>query len=430
LRALNAHARLGLVPFFWSQTLRKAWLVCCAIGLSPTAYAQELSFSEALANASVDGPTIDAGAARVEAARRERRAAGRLPDPALVLAYENFPITGPDRLRLNRDEMTMSRVGLMQEMPSGAERRARRAVADANIARADAGLEVARLEARLGAADAWIKLYYAERRLSLLERLSGEARAWAEASRARLSAGGGSIDDAIEAEIDAARTEDRRGEAHAAMIASRAELRRWIGSSADRSLDASAPAFAIHPEHLRDQVSRHPALAAFAAERGAAEAELRGARAERWPDWSWEISYGRRAPELEDMASIEIRIGLPLLQSWRQGPVIDARRADLNRVTAERAALEREHLALLEAQLAEHRALSANVARARDTRLVLARRRAEAAQGAYAGGASSVADLFTAREQALEAELDVLDLEERLARIGAALTLQYLEQTP
>lgn len=410
--------------------MRKAWLFICAVGLSPAAYAQDLSFSEAIAQAGVEGPTIEAGAAGVEAARRERRAAGRLPDPALVLAYDNVPITGPDRLRLNRDEMTMSRVGIMQEMPSGAERGAERAVADANIARANAGLQIARLEARLGAADAWIKLYYAERRLIVLARLAAEARASAEAARARLAAGATGVDDALAAEVEAARVEDREGEARAAVASARADLRRWVGAAADEPLAEAAPTFAIDPTFLRDHIRHHPELAAFGAERAAADAELRRARAERWPDWSWEVSYGRRAPELEDMASVELRIGLPLLQPWRQGPVIDARRADVNRVGAERAAAEREHLAMLETGLAEYEAASANLARARDTRLPRARQRAEAAVAAYGAGTSTIATLILARGQALEAEMDVIELEERVAAFGAALTLQYSGAQP
>ncbi len=410
--------------------MRKAWLMCCAIGLAPVAHAQELSFFDAVAQASADGPTIEAGALRVEAARRERRAAGRLPDPELVLAYDNVPVTGPDRYRLGRDEMTMQRVGIMQEMPSGAERGALRAAADAQIDRAGAALEVARLDAQLGAADAWIKLYYAERRLVVLDRLAREARASADAARARLAAGAAGVDDALAAEIDAARTEDRKDEAEATVVSARAELRRWIGTTADEPLADAAPTFALDAVLLRGHIQHHPALAAFAAERTSAEAGVRMARAERWPDWSWEVSYGRRAPELEDMASVELRIGLPLLQPWRQGPVIDARRADVSRVGAERAAVEREHLAMLEARLAQHQALSANLARARNTRLPLAQQRAEAAVEAYGAGTQTIAILIAARGQALEAEMDVLDLGERVAGLGAALTLQYSGVAP
>jgi len=410
--------------------MRIAWALACAAVLAPAAYAQDLSFNEALERAASGGPTIVARRAALDAAERGIGPAGALPDPELVLAIENVPATGPDRYRLDRDEMTMQRVGVMQEMPSFAELGARRAMARAEADRAGAGLEVGRLEARLGAAQAWIGLYYAERRAALLQRLVSEARASAEAARGRLASGAGSVDEAVAAEVEAARFEDRAAEAGASVISMRAELRRWIGAAADEPLSDEAPAFVIDAVMLRHHLRRHPALAAYEAETEIAQAGLRMARAERWPDWSWELSYGRRDPALEDMASVEVRVGLPLFQAWRQGPLIDARRADVARAGAERDATLREHEAMLEAGVAQHAALTASVARARDVRVPLSRQRAEAASGAFAAGNASLPALIAARRDALEAELDLIMLEERLALTGAGLTLQYAEAAP
>jgi outer membrane protein TolC len=318
----------------------------------------------------------------------------------------------------------------MQDMPSGAERRARRAMAEAEAGRAEAGLDLARLEARLGAARAWITTYYAARRVEILSALAREARASAQAARGRLAAGGASVDAAIVAEIEAARMEDRSADAAAAVIAARAELRRWIGDGADDPLASGEPQFAIDAEHMRAHLLRHPALRAFQAEAIAAEAGVRMARAERIPDWSWTAMYQRRDDAYGDMASVEVRIGLPLFQAWRQGPVVEARRSDQSRVASEGVAAEREHLAVLEAGLADYAATTANLDRARGTRLPLARQRAEAAAGAFSAGTMSADALIAARRDALEAELDVIGLSERRALLGAALTLQYAEATP
>ena len=156
----------------------------------------------------------------------------------------------------------------------------------------------------------------------------------------------------------------------------------------------------------------------------------RGAHSETRSDWSWEASYGRRDPSFGDLASVGVRIGLPLFQGSRQKPIVEARRFDAARVVSEREAALREHTALLEQRLAEYAALSANLTRARDVRLPLARQRAAAAIGAHGAGAGSVTQLIDARAAALEAEIDVVNLEERLALIGAALTLEYGETTP
>ncbi|MBI3438528.1 MAG: TolC family protein [Proteobacteria bacterium] len=408
--------------------MRRAWLLCCAIGLAPAAHAQQLSFSDAVAQAAASGPTIDAGSAALSAAQHARRAAGRLPDPELVLGLENVPVSGPDRYRLDRDQMTMARVGVMQSMPSAAVRSAERAAADADTERATSELGVARLTARVGAADAWIRLFFATRRQAVFNRLAVEARASAQAARARLAAGGSGVDDALAAQIDATRVEDRESEANAAVAAARADLERWIGPEGEEPLSDVPPVFAVDPDMLREQLDHHPELAALGAERANAAAEIGLARARTHPDWSWEVAYGRRDPSFGDMASVEVRVSLPLFQGDRQRPLIQARQADLARAEAERAAAVREHLARLESQLAEYQALAANLARARETLLPLAQRRAAAAAGAHAAGALSTTGLIAARAQALEAEMEVIDLQERIASLGAALTLQYGEQ--
>jgi outer membrane protein TolC len=333
-----------------------------------------------------------------------------------------------DRYRLDRDEMTMQRIGIMQEMPSGLG--ARRSMAEAEADRAGADLALAELEARLGAAQAWISLHYVERRAEALQALAEEAVAAAGAARGRLAAGAGTVDETIAAEIEAARLADRLAELAAARVRARGELRRWIGAAADQELAAAAPEFAVDAGQMRERLRRHPALGAYRAEIGAAQAGLAMARAERRPDWSWGLTYGRRDPSFGDMASIEVRVGLPLFQPWRQGPLVDARRADVARAEADTHAAEREYSANLETQLAEYDALSANLERARSVRLPFAVQRAEAAAGAFAAGRASAAELIEARRARLEAELEAIELEERRALVGAQLTLQYGESLP
>lgn len=407
----------------------RAWLLAAFVGVAPAAAAQSLSYDAALLRAE-QGPLVRARTAALTAAQREIGPASALPDPQLVLGLENVPVTGPDRLRLQRDDMTMQRIAVMQEMPSFAELGARRSIANAEAERARAGLELGRLQARLGAAQAWIGSYYAQRRVAVLERLEREARALSESNRSRLSSGAGGVGDLIAAEVEAARIQDRQAEAVASAAAMRAELGRWTGEAADIALADEAPAFDIDAQILQERLGRHPALVAAEAETNLADAELRMAEAERWPDWSWELSYGRRQPELEDMASVEVRIGLPLFQPWRQGPRVQSRRADVERTEAEREAMTREYASTLQAGLARYEALTASAQRARDVRAPLARQGAEAAAGSFAAGALSAGELIAARREALEAELYLIDLEEQRALLGAALHLQFAETAP
>ncbi|MBI3437872.1 MAG: TolC family protein, partial [Proteobacteria bacterium] len=321
--------------------MRKAWLLCCAIGLAPVAHAQPLSLSDAVAHAGTQAPSVTAATAAADGARRTITPSGQLPDPQLVLGLQNIPIEGADRYRLNRDQMTMQTVGVMQDMPNPWKLAARTDVARADAERAEANLDVTRLDARMNAARAWINLYYANARVTALDRLAREAHASAAAGRARLAAGGG-VEDAIAAEVEAARIDDRRADAGAAIVAAREELRRWIGTEADEALTVEAPRFAVDADRLRARLVQHPALAAYAAERDLAHAQVRAAEAEGVPDWSWSLQYQHRDPSFGDMASVEVRIGLPLFQPWRQGPLVAARRDDETRVEAERNGAQRQ----------------------------------------------------------------------------------------
>jgi len=57
--------------------------------------------------------------ASIVASREMAAAAGQLPDPVLKLGIDNLPVDGADRFSLNRDFMTMRRIGVMQEFSKG-----------------------------------------------------------------------------------------------------------------------------------------------------------------------------------------------------------------------------------------------------------------------------------------------------------------------
>ena len=78
----------------------RAWLFAYAVGFAPAAFAQSLSFADALAR-SEESPVVSARTSALEAARRSEVPAGALPDPQLILGIENVPATGPVILASN-----------------------------------------------------------------------------------------------------------------------------------------------------------------------------------------------------------------------------------------------------------------------------------------------------------------------------------------
>ena len=104
--------------------------------LAMPSQAAPLTLDEALRLARDNAPSLAAEHARLQAASSAAIAAGELPDPQLRLGVQNYPVGGPERWSIDQDFMTMQMVGVMQEVPNGAKRRARIEVAEAAVARA------------------------------------------------------------------------------------------------------------------------------------------------------------------------------------------------------------------------------------------------------------------------------------------------------
>lgn len=407
--------------------MRFAWLCGCVMGVAPMASADPLTFAEALGRASAESPSVLARRADTEAARLLIKPAGELPDPQLALGVQNLPVTGPDRLELSRDFMTMQSVGVMQEVPNGEKREARvlKATADAGAARA--ALDVARLEARLEAARWWIEAYYGVEELRILETVLRELDGLVDATTASLSAGSGSADAALAARLEASRITDRMTDTRLRIAAARAELERWVGPLGTDDIGPSAPSFDIQPDMLRLHLEHHVAVALALAEIAQARAGVDLARADRNSDWSWEVMYQKREPAFSDMVSFGVRFSLPLFQSSRQSPTIDARQAELRRAQADRDGVLRQHRAHLETMLADHAATRERLDRLSAVQLPLARQRQAVAEAGQAAGTASLADTINARTAVLEMDLQRLALERQLTQLGATLTIEHGE---
>jgi hypothetical protein len=149
------------------------------------------------------------------------------------------------------------------------------------------------------------------------------------------------------------------------------------------------------------------------------------ARAEKRPEWSAALRFGKRGPDFSDMASLEFSIGLPLFARHRQDPSIRAQEAELRRVEAEREATRRAHAAELQVNLAEWEQAGTRLRRYDRELLPLARERTAAALAGYrAGGAA-----FQLVLDALEAEADTAVERASVAdeRGRAWAFLRYLE---
>ncbi|MFP5418587.1 MAG: TolC family protein [Gammaproteobacteria bacterium] len=401
--------------------------VCAFLGLVPPAGADTLSFDTALALAVSETPVLRAESLQIDAARQAAIPAGELPDPRLALGIDNLPVTGADRFTLGRDFMTMRRIGVMQEFPNAAKRGARVDAARGRIAQTEAQTRVTRLNVLRETAVAWIARDTVERQLAQIEGLYRENRVLDAAVRARIAGGKGNALDAVAARQESALIDARRDALEARRQQAIAALKRWVGPRAAEPLAGTPPEWPIMRATLEHALHKHPELAVFDPRGRVLDAEVAEARAGKRPDWALELAYLKRGAEFGDMAMVQVSFDLPVFAERRQNPKIASKLAERGSLDAEREAVLREHLAMLEADLAAYQRVGSELTRQRDVLLPLAREKVALAEASWRGGKGDLVELVTARRERVDAELMLTTLEGERREMAARLHYAYSE---
>jgi cobalt-zinc-cadmium efflux system outer membrane protein len=403
--------------------MRPIWLLAPLAFASAVAHAEPLTFAEALARVDA-APDVAADALSVAAARSSARAAGALPDPRLQLGYDAFPVSGPTAGAPGRNDFSAVRVGVEQDVPNLAKRRARRDDAAAGIEASSATLVVETRKARVATALAWLDLYYAERKLTALGDLDRTLDGVRRTVPSRVSNGAARPAQSLESEQMIAALADRRTDLIAVVAAAKAMLTRWTGVMAVIAI-GEPPTIAINAVRLRTALDDVPTLRAFDAKARQAEAGVGLARADKHPDWSVQTGYQHRAPRFGDLLSAGVSIQLPVFAKNRQDPVIAARMIDVDRVRVEREAARRELAAQLDADLADHAMHHDRFERARATLVPLAQHRVDLETASYGAGTATLGDAQAALVALGEARLDLLNREADVARDAVRINLTY-----
>lgn len=409
--------------------MRHIVVVGLALIVPATVSAEPLSFDAALRRAEAEAPSLQAADAQIQASRSDAVAADQLPDPTLDVGIRDFPVTGPDAGRFNRDDFTTTTVGISQMFVNPAKRSARASRANADIGVAEAGLAVEAQNVRIETALAWIDLYYARRRLAQLDLLDASLDDLQATVSARLAAGAARPSQALEPDQLRAAIADRRSELAAEVARARSSLVRYTGD-VDADVAGDPPVLEIDRAALILGISGLPRLRLIDAQAGAADADIRVARAELHPDWTVSAAYGRREPAYGDLVSVGVSIDLPLFGRRRQEPRIAARVSEANRVRFDRLAVEREVRAALEGDLADHDMHHRRLDNARTTLVPLARRRAELDLASYGAGTLDLGSALLSSLALAETEVDALAREAAVAREAIQISFTYGEQRP
>lgn len=405
-----------------------------ALALSLPAFslhAQPVSFAEAIDLAEEKAPGIQARGLQIEAAQSEAIAADQLPDPKLSIDLLDTRIAGPFEFspRPGRNGFPRQRIGISQDVPSIAKRRARAEQASADIVAAEAGKKDEIQNVRLYSALAWVDLYYAHRRLNILKVLQDSLDDLTNTVASRLESGYSRPAQAFDPERLTAELADRRARREADVEIAKATLSRWIRIE-NPQIAGKAPEFKLDREALLTRIELLPLLQIREARVKRAEADVDLARAGKNIDYSFNASYAHRRPEYGEYVSVGVTIDLPIFAKKRQNPRIAA---SMLKSEAERLRLEdlrRQLIAELQSDLASNRAHKENWLRSQNTLLPLAKKQAEMDRISYAAGRIDLGTALNAAVVFAETEIDLLDRERTFVRDTVRIKFTYDRNFP
>jgi outer membrane protein TolC len=355
--------------------------------------------------------------------------ASQLPDPVLRAGIDNLPVNGPDAWSLERDFMTMRRIGVMQEYVSSAKRVARQERGEREARRWEAEAEMSRTEIRTDVAIAWYDRLFVSRTEQLQQALQQEVAMQRRAAEAQVISGKGSAAEVLTVDALLIQSRDRVIAARRQQQVAIAKLTRWLGADASRPLagaeriPSEAEVIAL-PEHDLHNI---PHLRVLAGQLDVAEAEVEVAEQNRSPNWSWEVAYQQRGPAYSNMISVGVSIPLPIARADRQDRELAARLAQRDQARDQLADARRRYVSEFDTMRIEWLGLRERQRELESALLPAVRQRVDAVLAAYGSGQQNLAAVLEARRAEVDARVQILELERDSARLWARLRYTYLE---
>ncbi len=401
---------------------RRAWQLAYAIplfGFSVFSYA--LTFEQALNLAASQAPEIRAQSAKMFSAKALVQSAGQLPDPKLEVGIENLPIGGPDQYSLDQNDMTMRKIGVMQEFPNAGKRKAEVDAANADARIASMQLQITTLDALKGAASAWIERDAVEHELGLISAFRQANDLLGKAVHAKILSGKAPLSDGLIPRQESVTIDNLESALLSRRLSAIAELERWIGNAAQEPLQGDVPEWPINQTVLSQALPDHPQLMMFDYKNQKLDAEVNAAKADKTPDWGVEMAYQQRAPQFGDMISVQFTFALPVFPQSRQDPRIAARIADKEALDDEHEAVSREQKALLASDIAEYQRLQSTLKRQNDILLPLVDEKVGLILADWQAGKASLAALASARLERMQTELQTIEIKSKLDLVAVRL---------
>jgi|SRR5215469_322693 len=321
---------------FVGRPLAALAALCAVLYVAAAHAAEPLSLDEAVGLAIAQDPGIPELKAESQAASDQAVSAGQWPDPKVSLGLVNLPANS---YAVGKDSMTMQMIGVEQDFPAG-DTRSLSNTRGQQLAGAQAALVRDRkLQVARDARQAWLRFYYAEHELPLVQQSEQAFQQLLEAAKSRYANGQGGEQDLARAELELGELQERELELNADVDSAKAGLAKLVGSeAAERPLADALPALPAPPEQaaLLERLPQHPRIVAANAEVAAADTATDIAKQSYKPSWGVSLDYGHRpgvdaaGMRYTNMLTAMVSFSVPLFTGNRQDRTVSAAEAASN----------------------------------------------------------------------------------------------------
>ena len=304
-----------------------AWLVAALLtqagGLAAqgTPATRPLSLGRMYTAVEAANPRIVAAGALARAADARISPARRPPDPQLQFALENRSLPG---FGLS-DPLGMNTVQVMQMLPFPGKLRMAGEVASAKADAEHARAADVAWDVRARAAMAFYELYQMDRSLAVAEETLRIVRDLAVTSATMYGVGEARQADVLRAQVEIARMTEDITRMRAERVSAAARLNALL--AVDPSTPVGSPLRPAFPDTLppldslvAEAERNRPMVQAAEADVRAADAGVRLAHREIWPDFQLGVEYGQRPMDdgTDRMLSLMLGFNLPIFAGSRQ----------------------------------------------------------------------------------------------------------------
>lgn len=394
------------------------WLFGCAMFT-----AQATTLDQTLAAAEQYSAEISANHHQVNALNNMADSAMQLPDPKLKVGIENFPVSGANAHRFTRSDMTMQRVGIMQDYVSSTKRERKSDAIRAEARKAEANQDVIRAGLQREASLAWFELALGQHAQEAVERLLSDTQRQLGMQKAGVASGSNSASSVLALQLTVNEMKNQLDNAKRDVEVARSRLKQLTGADITR-VSGDFPVITRLPASqsaLIDAIKQHPEIIQAAREADAAKAKSAQSAVAAIPDVGVEVYYGKRADGLEDMGGVMLTVDLPLFKSQRQDKDYAADLSRTYEANDQLTLLTRAHQAALDALIAQYQAAKSIYDRQANEVIPLQRSRLKLLDAEYRTGSSGLAENLDARRALLNSEIEQINAQKALAASWAAI---------